>query len=76
MNVRKCNECGQALPESFEPPAVEPWSTGIFGCAEDTESCKFYTLNHTSSIHISLPWNLAGIGIQFHSDPGNGIHNS
>nr|KAJ0222813.1 hypothetical protein LSAT_V11C200097930 [Lactuca sativa] len=39
MNVRKCNECGQALPESFEPPAVEPWSTGIFGCAEDTESC-------------------------------------
>ncbi|XP_024970179.1 cell number regulator 6-like isoform X1 [Cynara cardunculus var. scolymus] len=39
LNVRKCNECGQPLPESFEPPAVEPWSTGIFGCAEDTESC-------------------------------------
>lgn len=41
LNVRKCNECGQPLPESFEPPANEPWTTGIFGCAEDTESCKF-----------------------------------
>ncbi|XP_076898629.1 cell number regulator 6-like isoform X1 [Bidens hawaiensis] len=39
LSVRKCNECGQPLPESFEPPAVEPWTTGIFGCAEDTESC-------------------------------------
>lgn len=44
LNVRKCNECGQPLPESFEPPAVEPWSTGIFGCAEDTESCKYFLL--------------------------------
>ncbi|KAM7494630.1 hypothetical protein LguiB_029239 [Lonicera macranthoides] len=39
LNVRKCNECGQPLPESFEPPANEPWTTEIFGCAEDTESC-------------------------------------
>ncbi|KAI3748972.1 hypothetical protein L6452_12450 [Arctium lappa] len=39
LNVRKCNECRQPLPESFEPPGVEPWSTGIFGCAQDTESC-------------------------------------
>ncbi|KAK9293114.1 hypothetical protein L1049_021100 [Liquidambar formosana] len=39
LAVRKCNECGQPLPESFEPPGVEPWTTGIFGCAEDTESC-------------------------------------
>ncbi|KAL6972552.1 Cell number regulator 6 [Sarracenia purpurea var. burkii] len=39
LHVRKCNECGQPLPESFEPPANEPWTTGIFGCAEDTESC-------------------------------------
>ncbi|KAI3508179.1 hypothetical protein L1887_23183 [Cichorium endivia] len=39
LNVRKCNECGQPLPESFEPPAVEPWTTGIFSCAEDPESC-------------------------------------
>uniref|UniRef100_A0A803NU49 Uncharacterized protein n=1 Tax=Cannabis sativa TaxID=3483 RepID=A0A803NU49_CANSA len=39
LNVRKCNECGQALPESFEPPADEPWTTGIFGCYEDRDSC-------------------------------------
>ncbi|KAL6321810.1 hypothetical protein AAG906_035507 [Vitis piasezkii] len=39
LNVHKCNECGQPLPESYEPPANEPWTTGIFGCAEDTESC-------------------------------------
>ncbi|KAA8533868.1 hypothetical protein F0562_031385 [Nyssa sinensis] len=39
LNVHRCNECGQPLPESFEPPADEPWTTGIFGCAEDTESC-------------------------------------
>ncbi|KAI8540268.1 hypothetical protein RHMOL_Rhmol09G0249800 [Rhododendron molle] len=39
LHVRKCNECGQALPESFEPLADEPWTTGIFGCTEDTESC-------------------------------------
>ncbi|GAA0159319.1 hypothetical protein LIER_16126 [Lithospermum erythrorhizon] len=39
VKVRKCNECGQPLPESFEFPADEPWTTGIFGCAEDTESC-------------------------------------
>ncbi|XP_010555614.1 PREDICTED: cell number regulator 6-like [Tarenaya hassleriana] len=39
LNVRKCNECGQPLPENFEPPADEPWTTGIFGCAEDTDSC-------------------------------------
>ncbi|KAM7504630.1 hypothetical protein LguiB_003534 [Lonicera macranthoides] len=38
-NVCKCNECGQPLPESFEPLANEPWTTGIFCCAEDTESC-------------------------------------
>ncbi|CAA3010716.1 cell number regulator 6-like [Olea europaea subsp. europaea] len=39
LHVRKCNECGQRLPESFEPPADELWTTGIFGCAEDPESC-------------------------------------
>ena len=41
LDVRKCNECGQVLPESFEPPADEPWTTGIFGCTEDPQSCKF-----------------------------------
>ncbi|KAK4285174.1 hypothetical protein QN277_001908 [Acacia crassicarpa] len=39
LNVRKCSECGQDLPESYSPPADEPWTTGIFGCAEDSESC-------------------------------------
>lgn len=40
LNVHRCNECGQPLPESYQPPADEPWTTGIFGCAEDRESCK------------------------------------
>ncbi|KAG5249166.1 cell number regulator [Salix suchowensis] len=39
LEVCRCNECGQPLPDNFEPPANEPWTTGIFGCAEDTESC-------------------------------------
>ncbi|GMY07808.1 cell number regulator 6-like [Fagus crenata] len=39
LAVRKCYECGQPLPESFQPLADEPWTTGIFGCAEDRESC-------------------------------------
>ncbi|KAH9602362.1 hypothetical protein KSS87_020027, partial [Heliosperma pusillum] len=38
LHVRKCNECGQVLPESYEAPADEPWSSGIFGCTEDAES--------------------------------------
>ncbi|KAF8008659.1 hypothetical protein BT93_K2354 [Corymbia citriodora subsp. variegata] len=39
LEVRKCHECGQPLPESFEPPADENWTTGIFGCTEDSQSC-------------------------------------
>ncbi|KAK6926407.1 PLAC8 motif-containing protein, partial [Dillenia turbinata] len=39
LAVQKCHECGQPLPESYAPPANEPWTTGIFGCAEDTDSC-------------------------------------
>ncbi|KAL2920470.1 Cell number regulator 6 [Bienertia sinuspersici] len=39
LHVHKCSECGQPLPESYEPPSDEPWSSGIFGCTEDTESC-------------------------------------
>ncbi|KAL8094321.1 hypothetical protein AgCh_036014 [Apium graveolens] len=30
LNVRKCKECGQPLPESFEFPVVEPWSTALW----------------------------------------------
>ncbi|KNA17819.1 hypothetical protein SOVF_076390 [Spinacia oleracea] len=39
LHVHKCAECGQPLPESYQPPADEPWSSGIFGCTEDTQSC-------------------------------------
>ncbi|PNY11806.1 cell number regulator 6-like protein [Trifolium pratense] len=39
LDVKKCMECGQPLPESYAPPADEPWMTGIFGCAEDRDSC-------------------------------------
>ncbi|KAI4363627.1 hypothetical protein MLD38_019820 [Melastoma candidum] len=39
LEVRKCNECGQPLPESYEPPADEDWTTAIFGCTQDRDSC-------------------------------------
>ncbi|KAJ6944799.1 cell number regulator 6 [Populus alba x Populus x berolinensis] len=51
LEVCKCNECGQPLPENFQPPADEPWTTGIFGCAEDTESCK-----NIESLRDDTPW--------------------
>ncbi|KAL0298392.1 UNVERIFIED_CONTAM: Cell number regulator 6 [Sesamum radiatum] len=44
LHVHKCNECGQPLPESYQAPADEPWTTGICECAQDTESCKFHTV--------------------------------
>ncbi|KAH6771298.1 PLAC8 family protein [Perilla frutescens var. hirtella] len=40
LHVHKCNECGQPLPESYQAPADEPWTTGIVNCAEDPESCR------------------------------------
>ncbi|XP_076902903.1 cell number regulator 6-like [Bidens hawaiensis] len=39
LNARRCPECGQALPSSYEPPADEDWSTGLLSCADDSESC-------------------------------------
>ncbi|VFR01217.1 unnamed protein product [Cuscuta campestris] len=39
LSCRRCIECGQPLPESYQPPADEDWTTGIFGCTEDTNSC-------------------------------------
>ncbi|CAN6311911.1 unnamed protein product [Urochloa humidicola] len=39
LEVQKCEACRQVLPPGFHPPADEAWSTGIFGCAEDCESC-------------------------------------
>lgn len=38
--VHRCMECGQPLPESYQPPADEDWTTGICGCAEDFDTCK------------------------------------
>ncbi|KAG8092551.1 hypothetical protein GUJ93_ZPchr0012g20105 [Zizania palustris] len=37
---KRCGECGQVLPEMYQAPADEPWTTGIFGCTEDAESCR------------------------------------
>ncbi|XP_019197225.1 PREDICTED: cell number regulator 6-like [Ipomoea nil] len=39
FTCRRCPECGQPLPKSHQPPADEDWTTGIFGCTEDLESC-------------------------------------
>ncbi|CAM8935474.1 unnamed protein product [Rhodiola kirilowii] len=39
LQVRRCFECGQPLPDTYQRPADEDWTTGIFGCAEDPESC-------------------------------------
>lgn len=40
LNVRRCSECGQPLPETYEAPADEDWTTGIYACADDPESCR------------------------------------
>ncbi|XP_039008719.1 cell number regulator 6-like [Hibiscus syriacus] len=38
--LHRCPECGQPLPESYVPLADEDWTTGIFGCLQDTQSCR------------------------------------
>ncbi|KAK0582743.1 hypothetical protein LWI29_029049 [Acer saccharum] len=48
----RCVECGQVLPESYEPPADEDWATGIFGCFEDAESWLFSHLLLSGDIDI------------------------
>uniref|UniRef100_A0A0D9VN92 Cell number regulator 6 n=1 Tax=Leersia perrieri TaxID=77586 RepID=A0A0D9VN92_9ORYZ len=40
LEGRRCTECGQVLPETYEPPADEPWTTGIFACTDDPDSCR------------------------------------
>uniref|UniRef100_A0A0E0NNG8 Cell number regulator 6 n=1 Tax=Oryza rufipogon TaxID=4529 RepID=A0A0E0NNG8_ORYRU len=40
LEGRRCSECGQVLPESYEPPADEPWTTGIFACTDDPQTCR------------------------------------
>lgn len=66
LEVHRCSECGQPLPESYEPPANEDWSTGIFGCAEDPESCKTGLFcpcvlfgHNVESINDEVPWTKA-----------------
>ncbi|KAG8391572.1 hypothetical protein BUALT_Bualt01G0201500 [Buddleja alternifolia] len=39
LNGPRCEQCGQTLPETYTPPADEDWTTGIFGCTEDKDSC-------------------------------------
>lgn len=39
LTARRCQECGQTLPATYQPPADEDWMTGVFGCAEDADSC-------------------------------------
>ncbi|GMY39435.1 ubiquitin carboxyl-terminal hydrolase 23-like, partial [Fagus crenata] len=41
------------LPQSYEPPANEPWTTGIFDCAEDKkiEDAHEYMVNLLESMH-------------------------
>lgn len=66
LSVHRCNECGQPLPESYSPPADEPWSSGIFGCAEDTDSCWTGLFcpcvlfgRNVENLRDDLPWNRA-----------------
>ncbi|MQM21432.1 hypothetical protein Taro_054473 [Colocasia esculenta] len=62
LSVHRCSECGQPLPESYSPPADEPWTTGICGCAEDTESwtglfcpCVLFGRN-VEGLREDIPW--------------------
>eukprot|EP00897_Mesotaenium_endlicherianum_P000941 jgi/Mesen1/10848/ME000093S10368 len=40
LNLPRCVECGQVLPQAYQPPQNEPWSTGIFDCFKDMDSCR------------------------------------
>ncbi|CAB4269602.1 unnamed protein product [Prunus armeniaca] len=66
LSVDKCAECGQPLPERYQPPADEDWTTGIFGCAEDPESCWTGLFcpcvlfgRNVETIREDIPWNNA-----------------
>jgi hypothetical protein len=56
--VHKCGECGQPLPDSYKPPSNEPWTTGIFGCGEDMDSCElsFLLLHNLDPSLISFTY--------------------
>lgn len=54
LQVRRCLECGQPLPDTYQRPADEDWTSGIFGCAEDPESCKNLSFGHVYSVWETL----------------------
>ncbi|KAG5021135.1 hypothetical protein AAZX31_06G296900 [Glycine max] len=63
LAVHKCMECGQPLPESYTPPADEPWMTGIFGCTGDRENCLTGLFcpcvlfgRNVETLHEETPW--------------------
>ncbi|XP_059633898.1 cell number regulator 6-like [Cornus florida] len=66
LHARRCQECGQTLPPTYEPPSDEDWTTGIFGCLEDTDSCctglfcpcVLFGYN-IESLKEEIPWNNA-----------------
>ncbi|KMZ58409.1 plant cadmium resistance 1 [Zostera marina] len=64
LDVHRCNECGQPLPESYSPPSNEPWTTGIFGCSEDPDSCWTGLFcpcvlfgRNVENMRDDIPWN-------------------
>ncbi|ESR58598.1 hypothetical protein CICLE_v10021961mg [Citrus x clementina] len=61
--VHRCCECGQPLPESYEPPSDEDWTTGICGCFSDLESCATGFLcpcvlfgRNVETLRDDIPW--------------------
>ncbi|VAI10975.1 unnamed protein product [Triticum turgidum subsp. durum] len=51
---RRCAECGQVLPESYQLPADEPWSTGIFGCTADPASCTGRLAEREDGVQMTI----------------------
>ncbi|XP_034905688.1 cell number regulator 6 [Populus alba] len=68
VSQRKCIECGQYLPERYEPPADEDWTTGILGCLEDTDSCftglfcPCVLFGRNVELREDIPWPSACVG--------------
>eukprot|EP00850_Spirogloea_muscicola_P000995 SM000003S11240 [mRNA] locus=s3:1648124:1649358:- [translate_table: standard] len=56
LNERRCLECGQTLPPQYEAPTNEPWTTGIFGCAEDPDSCERQCPSSNLEEQKDIPW--------------------
>ncbi|CAN0921809.1 Cell number regulator 6 [Linum grandiflorum] len=64
--IHRCHECGQPLPDSYEPPADEDWATSICACTEDFESCRtgFFCPcvlfgRNVETLREDIPWNNA-----------------